>query len=364
MARYTIGLLPAILCAGLGTAAAQDCPVSHTVVRGDTLSLIARRYYGDPLKYRQIYDANRAAIGRNPSIIELGIVLTIPCKDGRTPAVSAASGSGDVATVEPSSESSVPEPAATATPFVGIAPPAGWMPLIDVAALSREVPGEIQVLDIRAEGSAATGFIPGALPVPFALWRGDPTVNDGIPDDRVLSRLIGGSGLDLNAPIVVVAAGRNEASIGQAAWVYWLLKSAGARQIAILEAGFEGWEASGAQIATAPGNARTRQIAVTLAEDWTSRTADVAKMDAGDAQGTVLAARPELFLTDAGGAGGAAGSRSAEVLEILKGQPVDWERRTVVFTSPDVLSAAAAWFYASEVAGIRNVRLHPSPRSN
>lgn len=49
----------------------------YVVRRGDTLSRIARRYYGDPRKYRAIFRANRKRI-RHPDVIRRGQRLIIP----------------------------------------------------------------------------------------------------------------------------------------------------------------------------------------------------------------------------------------------------------------------------------------------
>lgn len=56
-------------------AAAGD---TYTVVSGDSLSKIAQHHYGDAAKWNQIYEANKALIGTNPDLIEVGQVLTIP----------------------------------------------------------------------------------------------------------------------------------------------------------------------------------------------------------------------------------------------------------------------------------------------
>lgn len=50
---------------------------TYTVVRGDCLWNIARRFYGNGSKYTVIYNANRDKI-RNPNLIYPGQVLTIP----------------------------------------------------------------------------------------------------------------------------------------------------------------------------------------------------------------------------------------------------------------------------------------------
>ena len=49
----------------------------HTVVKGDTLSKIAKAHYGDANQWRKIYEANKERI-KNPDLIQPGWVLTIP----------------------------------------------------------------------------------------------------------------------------------------------------------------------------------------------------------------------------------------------------------------------------------------------
>ncbi len=50
---------------------------SHTVVRGETLAGIARRYYGDSSQWRVIYQANREIVG-SPNNLPAGARLHIP----------------------------------------------------------------------------------------------------------------------------------------------------------------------------------------------------------------------------------------------------------------------------------------------
>jgi uncharacterized protein YidB (DUF937 family) len=49
----------------------------YTVVAGDSLSKIAKRYYGDAQQWRRIYDANREEV-KNPDLIHPGQKLRIP----------------------------------------------------------------------------------------------------------------------------------------------------------------------------------------------------------------------------------------------------------------------------------------------
>lgn len=50
---------------------------SHTVKSGESLSKISKHYYGDPMKYTAIFEANTHIL-KNPNIIYPGQELVIP----------------------------------------------------------------------------------------------------------------------------------------------------------------------------------------------------------------------------------------------------------------------------------------------
>ena len=54
-------------------------PADHTYVvqTGDTLWSIAQRFYGNPFKWPEIYQANQSQIA-DPNVISIGQALTIP----------------------------------------------------------------------------------------------------------------------------------------------------------------------------------------------------------------------------------------------------------------------------------------------
>jgi len=56
---------------------APAAPRTYTVVKGDTLSRIAKQFYGDANKWRKIFEANGDTI-KNPDLIHPGQVLKIP----------------------------------------------------------------------------------------------------------------------------------------------------------------------------------------------------------------------------------------------------------------------------------------------
>lgn len=52
-------------------------PATHTVVSGDTLSAISKKYYGTAGRWKDIYQANRVTM-KNPSDLKIGMVLKLP----------------------------------------------------------------------------------------------------------------------------------------------------------------------------------------------------------------------------------------------------------------------------------------------
>lgn len=58
-------------------ASGQATLKTYTVVKGDSLSKIARRHYGDAQQWRKIYEANKDSI-KDPDLIYPGQNLRIP----------------------------------------------------------------------------------------------------------------------------------------------------------------------------------------------------------------------------------------------------------------------------------------------
>jgi nucleoid-associated protein YgaU len=57
------------------TASAQS--IEHTIVDGDTLSLLAKRYLGDANRWREIFEANRQVLS-DPELLPIDAELRIP----------------------------------------------------------------------------------------------------------------------------------------------------------------------------------------------------------------------------------------------------------------------------------------------
>lgn len=78
-----------------------SCGGTYTIQRGDTLQKVTRMAYGEGLSFNFLYRANRDVVGPNPSAIEVGMVIQVPCRDGQTagaaPAAPASTGSAQTA---------------------------------------------------------------------------------------------------------------------------------------------------------------------------------------------------------------------------------------------------------------------------
>lgn len=59
------------------TSTAPAAAQTYTVAKGDTLSKIAKQFYGNANRWHDIFDANRDQIS-NPDLIRPGQVLKIP----------------------------------------------------------------------------------------------------------------------------------------------------------------------------------------------------------------------------------------------------------------------------------------------
>lgn len=84
-----LGLTAAI---GAGAQAQSiSCGGSYTIERGDSLQKVTRMAYGEGLSWSYLYNINKDVVGPNPSLIEIGMVLQVPCRDGQTPSATRAS---------------------------------------------------------------------------------------------------------------------------------------------------------------------------------------------------------------------------------------------------------------------------------
>ncbi len=77
---FILGLSALSLTGGIAVAA-ESCD-TYSVAPGDTLRLISERYYGSRELSSLIFAANTSMVGEDPNTIEIGMELSIPCRDG------------------------------------------------------------------------------------------------------------------------------------------------------------------------------------------------------------------------------------------------------------------------------------------
>jgi polar amino acid transport system substrate-binding protein len=161
-ARIALSALGLSLASAAG-AQSIPCGVPYTVQRGDTLQRIAERAYGPEASFRDLIPANRGAFtGGNPSLIEVGQVLTIPCRGD---------GGGNSAAAAPAEPQ---EPAAPVTPaLLKVAGTDGTDAAARVAALADDA-------GIDTTATAADGVHPDELVTTLAA-AGRPLVADALP---------------------------------------------------------------------------------------------------------------------------------------------------------------------------------------
>ncbi|MEM8691949.1 MAG: rhodanese-like domain-containing protein [Pseudomonadota bacterium] len=338
----------AIVAACFSATASFACYGQYTVRAGDTLSAIAAKKLGSIFRYTALYEINQNEIGANPDRLSVGQVLEIPC--------------------DPSGPSGI-----------------DWsvMPNPTVLADLTKI-YDIQILDIRSERAVLAGVLPGTISIPYAEWRG-PKDNPGQPPtESRLAELVGAAGLRLDQPIVIVHQKPTQMDSGRAAFVYWLLKSSGAEQIAILRDGYRGWIDAGLPISPEAVVLAEYEASVTFSRDWRADELDIYGVVTKQIPGQLLDARPHSMFErfDKLGAAIATTLPSAEsapvepLLTFLSGRveaedgvnaikaffyeygPAGASGPIISFCSSGELGALS-WFYASELAGLDNVRLYP-----
>lgn len=239
------------------------------------------------------------------------------------------------------------------------------------AIAEMRVPG-LRIVDIRHRKLGfLRGHIPGSVSMPYWSWRG-PRGNAGRPPSEAeLSALVSAAGLRLEDRVLIVHSGLNEVSFAGAAWVYWVMKSSGFRNIAILDGGIRAWKAAGGTVTRKTNVFAPSTTRISFDDTWLARTDDVERIASGKAEGTLLDARVDEVqdTRTISGAMSYAMTRllqpsrhealtPLDTLEKLKIAPINWQAESVVTFCNNGMQGAATWFMASEVAGIQNVKLY------
>ncbi len=266
--------------------------------------------------------------------------------------------------------------AAVCALFVCVAttgPATAWDRLVDVkTAKALIAKNSVRIVDIRHRKLGfSRGHIAGSVSLPLWSWRGQRD-NPGLPpSDEDLGKMVRAAGLKLDDPIMIVHSGLNATSFASASWVYWVMKSAGFEKIAILDGGIKGWKIAGGKVTKKVTTFKPSATRIAFSDAWLATTQEVADTSNGDTSGALLDARVNQVKSTGtiSGAIGYAMSRlmrpsaskplgPLDTLERLKAADVNWEQESVITFCNNGLLGAATWFMASEIAGIKNVRLY------
>ena len=225
---------------------------------------------------------------------------------------------------------------------------------------------------IRSRYSYAAGHIPGAVNVPYGEWRklwNDPL---SVPSDAALTELMQNSGVTHEKPIVVLHSSAAKGNFGSAAFVYWMLKSAGFTNIAILNGGISGWNDIGGDLSTDPVEIIRSDVVVSMNDKWLATHADVDAVLDGTSHAQLLDARPLHQIMEDASLDGSFGLNAEELLQgegataasdqsiflRIKEADLDWQFNDVITYCNNGALAAVDWFMASEIAEIPNVRIY------
>ncbi len=242
---------------------------------------------------------------------------------------------------------------------------------------------DIQIIDIRREKDVANGTIPGAVWMPFTTWRGPSERPGQVPTETDLAEMLAENGIRLDQPIVIHNNASKTIQNGRAAIVYWILKSAGADEIAILNGGFTAWQAAALPLAEGHSPRATTFANVSYRYDWWADPMDIFAVTSGQTEGAILDARldgqvrraietgkpltsmpmaqyiPASFFTRHLTSETMSPTAQAEFRADLEARDIDLDAGFLISVCQTGELSALSWFYASEIVGLDNVLYYP-----
>jgi len=260
-----------------------------------------------------------------------------------------------------------------------------WSRFVAPADLSALMAADqsVQVIDIRDEKYVAKGVVPGAVWVHYKEWRG-PSERPGQPPTELeLEELLGSNGVRLDQPIAVYNHSGKTIQTGRAAIVYWLLKSAGAENVAIVEGGFKGWQAAELPADAAPADLPVQSVDLTYSHDWWAGPIEVYGVTTGQIEGAILDARldgqvrksietgkpmmsmpmaqyiPASLFTNPLSERALSEEGREAFLSALADREINLGSEILISVCATGELSALSWFYASEILEIENVQYYP-----
>lgn len=252
----------------------------------------------------------------------------------------------------------------------------------DLSDIANRFP-DFQVIDIRDEKYLSNGAIPGAVWISFSEWRGPSDRPGQPPNEEQLEALIGSNGINPDLPIVIHNHSDHVVQTGRAAIVYWILKTAGAEHIAILDGGFKAYQEAGLPISPEATVLDPLQVDLTIQYDWWADPLDIFAVTSGQEDGAILDARldaqvkksvetgkplmsmpmaqyiPSSFFTNDLSAKNLTEDAQIAFRSELEERGVDLGTGVLISICQTGELSAVSWFYASEVVGIENVLYYP-----
>lgn len=341
-------MLAALLASVSVSAPAIACEAVHVVRPGESLSVIAERHYGSMQAYRQIFRANLEVIGSNPDLIHIGMELRLPCADGALPEI-------DLREAKVQTEVTRSSPAGIRfeLPSHGLRAAAKTSGVIVSAEMLNDAiatkAGGPQIIDLADGHGAGTQLIEGSVSLPFPSWG--PAAENGAELDALLAS----AEIDPTQPIVLVPRDDSYAGMGAAARIYWLLRDAGARDVALLDTKRSDWSGEGLPL--------TRLVRMPLGLPEPSSSPMLIGAAPGEESDSITVV--EASILDAEAQSETDGK--ADVLPLsdlavatvgnFKSLDLPWGHVPVHIEARDANIAALAWFLLAEVAGIEEVHL-------
>jgi thiosulfate/3-mercaptopyruvate sulfurtransferase len=162
--------------------------------------------------------------------------------------------------------------------------------VVDVAWLEANLNNpKLVVLDVRKAEDYKAGHIPGAVNVFYGTWAPNKgALSAELPEADDLQDIIAGAGISNNSWVVVVeSAGLSRYHF--ATRVAWTLAYAGLDNVAVLEAGHDGWVKAGKPVKTDMIKKPAAKFTINPRKQYVALMTDVVNAVNG---GTLVDARP------------------------------------------------------------------------
>jgi thiosulfate/3-mercaptopyruvate sulfurtransferase len=167
-------------------------------------------------------------------------------------------------------------------------------PLVDRKAVTVLDTRELLQSDQKTPNFEA-GHIPGSLPAPYSLFRGQKDNPGQAPTAERLSEIASQLGIRPEMPIVLTGSGSDPTEFGGVARVYWNLKLAGFKQLAILNGGVGAWMAAGYATHTGPARVTPQAVQLSLRSSMLLTTPRLQEALTQSNKPLLIDARPEDF---------------------------------------------------------------------